>query len=255
MNNLLKTLEYVQGAVASVDRGLKNFIAASPQLVRQHIEQLARQRLHMTRENYLGAVSTKMTEYVLLVELDPENWLANAVEEGVDPFDMKRMLNTSSKVRISKKGFRYLRIPMGKQKGGSGGLSEYGQQLQEKINQVLNKPKFGMKKLKAQINGSVFESKQVLSSDPMLKGLYMTRKFDSIAAYHDKAQRPAWQAVLFRTMSDNPAARSRFIHPGIKPASIFRDTEQWLVANMPDLLDTFIKTELETFNRRFEQGI
>ncbi len=33
------------------------------------------------------------------------------LEEGVDPFDLKKMLETSSKVKISKEGKRYLRVP------------------------------------------------------------------------------------------------------------------------------------------------
>lgn len=254
MKGLVGAVEYVQGAADAIGRGLRNLIEASPQLTRQHIEQLARQRLHSTRENYMSAVDSKVVDYALVVTLDPENWLAHAVEEGVDPFNLKQMLSTSKKVRISKEGFRYLRIPIGKEKGGSGGPSQKGQDLQKKINQVLERPKFGMTRLKALHNGTVIETQRIQSADPQLKGLYRTRQHASAQAYHDKRSRPAWQVVLFRTMSEKPGT-SKWLHPGIKPVAIFRDTEQWIVQAMPDLLDSFVGAELEAFNKRFEQGL
>lgn len=236
-------MQYVQ----AMRKGLDKFTGMLPILVEQKIHQLASEKLNSTRDAFLEAVKVDMTNYLLVVEIEEDDWLANAVESGADPFTMKDKHLRSPKAKRGKPGkdgksYRYMRIPIGKKAGGPGGSTNKSQEFQKKINQVMQKPSFGMSKFKSMIDGSVVESQQVLTNDPDMQGLYRTRSFDSAADMGQK--RPTWNLIMFRTMSENPNSKSKWEHPGIKPANILQETEQWLLANGEQMLDTFIQNEV-----------
>lgn len=250
MQDLLQLAEYIKNYSDALKRGVEKFSKSLPILTQQHISQEARQKLNDTREEYLAAVKSKFVGTVLLVELDRDSWIANAVETGIDGFDMKANHLRSPKARTGKNGYRYIRIPIGKKKGSPGGSTPKSQEFQQKINEVLDRPKFGMKRLKGLMDGSVVESQAVMTDEPMLKGFYRVRQFETAQAYHSGRAKPAWQFVLFRTMTNNPAARSKWQHPGIKPVHIFRSTERWLESTVEGLAASFIQAEVDALNRR-----
>ena len=249
MNGLIELGEFVVNYATAMKRGLDKFAGMLPVLVEQQIDQLAQQRLNTTRETFLGAVKIEMNSYLLVVELDPENFLANAVESGMNPFDMKESHLKSPKAKWGapdkKSGIRYkyMRIPIGKEKGGPGGKTEKSQALQKKINDVMQTPQFGMRKLKTMIDGTVLESQRVQTLDPDIQGLYRVRKFANVDQFHSNSK-PKWGLVMFRTMSEKPFSKGRWEHPGIHPAHIFKDTESWLKENVDAMLDTFIQNEV-----------
>ena len=254
MRDLLAKLEYIKNVADAMTNGIDKFIQSVPIYTKQQLKAETRKRLNTTADHYLGHVKVKLTDYILIVELDRDDWLVNALESGVGAFDMKKMLSTSRSANMSKAGYRYMSIPMGKKKGGTSG-TEKGQEFQKKINDVLEAPKYGMRKLKTLMNGSVVESQQVLTSDPMMKGLYRTRQFDSPEAYHSGKKKPDWQHVMFRTMSENPLSRSKFEHPGIKPANIMRAVNNWLAQNLGPLLESFVEAEVNSVNDRTKSGL
>lgn len=250
MDEFIKMAEYTSNYVAALKRGLDKCAGMLPTLVNQHINKLAGERLNTTKETFLSAVQTNMTNYLLVVTLDDENWLANAVESGADPFNMKTTHLKSPKAKMGKPdkygiSYKYLRIPIGKKKDGTGGKTEKSQEFQKKINEVMLKPQFGLSRLKTMMDGSVSESQQVLTSDPDLQGLYRVRKFANPEEYHEGNKKPQWNLILFRTMSENPFSKGQWDHPGITPANIFRDTNMWLYANIDNILDTFLENEIE----------
>lgn len=244
-NHLLEILENANNYVSAVQRGFDNFVQTLPILTKQHMEVQSKNKLgDRTQQNFMSAVSTKMINNILVVELDPDNWLANAVENGADPFQMKEGHLRSSKAKISKQGYRYMRIPIGVNKKSSPGTDK-GKEFQKKIVEVLNKPKFGMKKLKMKLDGSVAVAQEVLTNDPDMGGLYRIQHYADAASFHGKKRPFKTDMILFRTMSDNPNSRSKWEHPGIKPAHIFRNTEQWLEQNIDQILNNIIDLELQ----------
>lgn len=246
MDELLKTLIAMQAHIEAVQSGLAKFLEMAPIMVNQHIALEAKRKLHGTADHYKSHVSVKMTDAVLVVELDKDDWLTNALETGVGAFDLKAMLKTSPKAKISKKGFRYMSIPIGHDKNGKPG-TEKGQDFQKKINDVLASPKVGMTKLKTMLNGKVIESQKIQNDDPQLQGFYRTRMFDSAADYYAGNRKPKWSFVLFRTISENPESKTgaTWQHPGIKPVNIMRSTETWIEQSLPGLLESFIDIEIK----------
>jgi hypothetical protein len=249
MDDIVKIAQYTRDYVEGLRRGIDKFAGMLPILTEQHIRKLANERLNTTKDVFLDAVKTTMEDYILVVELDADDWLANAVESGADPFNMKETHLKSSKARLSKpkKGgisYRYMRIPIGKQKDDKGGSTDKSQNLQKKINEVMQKPNLGIKRLKVMMDGSVYESQKVLTSDPDLGGLYQVRKYGGSEEFHSAKSKPRWNLVMFRTISENPLSKSQWNHPGIKPANIFKDTQAWLNANVDEMMETFIQNEL-----------
>lgn len=244
MDNLLSLAEFLKNYVNAIDIGFKKFVQSSPVFIRQHIERLARKKLQTTRDAYIEAVKTQLTNNVLVVELDRDSWIANAVESGIGSFDMKAGHLKSNKAKISKKGYRYMVIPIG-QDPNRMAKTDSGKEFQQKVKQALSLKKFGIKKLRADVNGTVFETQEVLS-DNGLDGFYRYRKYDSIESYHEnKNKKGQWQYVLFRVMSENPDSKSTWQHPGIQPVHIFRETERFINENAAKMIEGFIDAEIE----------
>jgi len=257
MDELVKMISYLRAYGHALEDGINKFSSALPLFTKQHITRKANQKLNSTKNAYLQAVSVKMIDFVLVVELDRDSWLANAVESGVGQFNMKAGHLQSSKAKLSKEGYRYLRIPIGKDPNKPapiGERPEKSQEIQRRIVDVLIKPKYGLRKVKRNPDGSVYETQKVMTHDPMLQGFYRTRRFDTAEDYYGGKKKPTWQFVLFRTMSENPKSKSNWDHPGIQPAHIFRDTEKWLHQAVGQLLSDFIQSEVDTLNQRFGES-
>lgn len=240
---IVEILEEAQNYVGAIQRGFDTFKKVLPVTVRQQMEVFSKQKLNSTQQTFMDAVKVTMADEVLVVELDPDNWLANAVETGADPFSLKEGHLRSPKAKTSKEGFKYIRIPIGKNKHDKPGTDK-GKMFQQKILDVLNKPKFGIQKLKMKLDGSVSVSQKILTDDTDLKGFYRVQTFIDAQAYHGRKRPFRTDYILFRTMSEKPGT-SAWEHPGIRPAHIFRETEKWLERVMDHLLDQMIEQELE----------
>lgn len=254
MQDLLSLAEFLQNYANAIGAGFEKFVQSTPVFTRQFMERQTRKKLTSTRDAYMEAVKVKLAQNVLVVELDKDNWIANAVESGVSSFDMKDKHLKSPKAKISKAGYRYMVIPIGKQKDGTGGKTQKSQDFQAKVNQALANNKFGLKRLKAMVGGKIMETQEVLSDDVGLGGFYRFRTFETAEAYHS-GSRPQWQHVLFRVMSENPASKSTWEHPGIEPVHIMRDTENFLMQNMSAMLDGFLETEIEKMVKKMNETV
>lgn len=241
---LLKTIEFLKAYIEALDTGVNKFVDTVPLLVKQQINTLAKRRLNSSYENYMSAVKVRLDDYVLLVELDQDNWLANAVEQGVAAFDMKEKMLNGPKARINKKGQRFNIIPISKEKDGKGNNTDKSQDIQKRINEVLKKPKLGPSQLKVGNNGQLRQSQKILSDDPKLSGFYRTRTFESTAQYYEGKSKPKWGYVMFRIVSENSPPES-WQHPGLEAVGIFKTTQNWLDTNLESLLEGFLEAELK----------
>lgn len=252
---MLKTLQYIQAYIQAIQDGVEKFAISAPYYVRQHINLETKRKLNTTANHYKDHVSVKMVDTVLVVELDRDDWLTNALESGVGQFDMKRGLLNSPKARRGKKGFKFIRVPLkGNRRPIDPEKSEKSQDFQAKLNKVLMKPKTGLSQLKILMDGRVAESQKIVTDDPQLQGFYRTRMFENANDYYSKKSKPQWEYVLFRTVSENPESKTgaTWQHPGIKPVNIMRSTETWIEQTFPHLLDSFVEAEIKALDGRMK---
>ena len=232
----------------AIQSGIDRSIAALPILARQQLNTKARQKLHSTLGTYMDAIQTSISDYVFVVEIDKDSWMANAIEVGVSGFDMKKGLLNSDKAKTNSEGKKYIRIPMGKatnRKADTMG-TEKAQEYQKLIEHVMRKPKFGNSKLKHSSDGTVIETQRLITDEPKLQGFVRFRKLESAKKFYSgKTQGIAFQHVMFRTVSENPSKTGAvWEHPGIKPAHLLKGLERDLPMIFETLLDTNIQQEL-----------
>lgn len=250
MSDFFKDLEKIQNFGRAIQNGLEKSIQMLPILTRQHMETVAKRKLHSTLEPFMEGVSMYAENYVFVVELEKDNWLANAVEMGISGFDMKKGLLSSPKARIGKQGQRYLRVPMTKDPNRSAETmgTEKSQEYQKLIQHVMRKPKFSSSQIKSQHDGSVIEMQKLITDEPKLQGYYRGRKFSSASDFFSGNKKGKnFQHVMFRVVSEFPSKTgATWEHPGIKPANIFKDVERDLPQLFETLLDGSIQSELQS---------
>jgi hypothetical protein len=248
MANLGDIVEYFENYVNALEQAVERAISSAPMLIRQEFAAQARKHLKTSIEEYMASLDIKLSDNVLIVELDKSSWLANAVESGTNEFDMKNMLANSPKAKISKKGYRYMSIPlpMYKDKGPISGTNK-AQLLQEKIRAALKDPAFSAPKISQGRDGSVMAVERLLTSDPALKGMIRTSSFGSMQDLSTGKRPRNVQYTLFRTMSQNPLSKSQWIHPGIKPRKLFPRVQNFADSTLVDLLQDIIQNEMEDF--------
>ena len=248
MKELIEMADKVQAYVNAVDTGFNKFLQVLPDMVKQHLKLLAQRNLNTTREAYVDAIRSEMSQYLLVVNLDQDSWLANAVEQGVGAFSLKDGHLKSPKARISKAGFRYMYIPLGITKSQTTTPdNQLALNFQQRIRDVLQRPKFGMKRLKQTIDGKVSTMEEVQVQDPDLSGIYRVTTFASAQAYAT-GKKGTTQFLMFRTMSDKPGT-SVWEHPGIAPKNLFRELNMFVGATAGKLLESMINDEIAKITR------
>lgn len=201
------------------------------------LEQNAFSVLNSTKNSYLQAIrlidSGKMQSTVLLDYSN--NKLVKMIEEGYPPFDMKKALLTSTKVKLSKNNKPYITVPIQhktadmpkklydtvrtKLSGESVSKSELPEALQKtgKRMSIVNRGK------------TIFDEYQHKSSE--FEGL--TNVKDSVtgqSAY-----------FTFRRVSDNSDSVA-FIHPGFVAANLMKRTYDEM--DLPTEVGTLMDKEL-----------
>lgn len=244
LDGLIATFDYIEKYTTAVITGTQKFISFLPIMINQHIETLAQQRLTTTRERFTNAISTKTEGGLLVITVDPEDWLAISVESGADPFDMKTKALKSPKAKISKEGFKYMVIPISQSKSAKGSSTEKGQDFQAMITKELTKPKFKLPKMKLGIDGTLSMMEEVIANDPRAKGMYRVKTFKSAKDMASGGRPVRSGYVMFRVMSEK--FPEKWQHPGIKPANIFKDTETWIYQMLPGTFKQFLDNEIRS---------
>ena len=102
LKELKEAIKVVQAYGLAVKQAVEKTIDFLPIMTRQHISSEAKKKLDTSYQDYMDAVNVEVKGDVFVVDLDEDNWLANAVESGGDPMDMKNQLSTRQNVRVSK---------------------------------------------------------------------------------------------------------------------------------------------------------
>jgi hypothetical protein len=237
---LMQIAEYLSKVLDGMEQGISRVANALPVLVRQEVTAKANQKLDSTRDDYLNALKTHYSQSVLVVELDADNWIANAVETGRTAWDMRSTHLKSPKTKISRMGYRYMHIPVPQTKTGTKTKTQAGMELQDKIREALKRPSFAPPKAQTRRDGTVAVSEAIMSADPEVQGLHRIRRYADSEAWKSGGRPLSSQFVLFRTMSENPASRSQWAHPGIRAANIFQDVQRWSDTILPMIVEKII---------------
>lgn len=242
MKEIIDLFVHLKKQTQAIANGINNFISALPVLTQQQINTVAERKLQSSRQEFLDNTDVYYTkDYALVVEIDESSWLANAIEEGISGFDMKEGLLKSPKSKVSKKGFRYIRVPISKNPSWSSGTAK-GQEYQKKINDALKNPNFLLSSWQTQASGEVTEYQKLQTFDKSMSGFYRTRTYKSEKDI--KTTKPKWDYVMFRTVSSKSRPGS-WQHPGIEQKRVLREIEQWLNQSVDILLENFIQSELD----------
>jgi len=268
MQSLTVVATFIQNYISALSRAIDNTTLMAAGIIRQEIETQAKNKLSTSCDTYISALSVKVENYVLIMELDKDNWLACAVEKGASAWNMNQTHLNSPKAKISKKGHRYLHVPIAKEAGGKAGPSERSKDIQKRINEVMKRPSFKMDKMSGSINkfhtkfgdryqpgifpgGQIVQTQQIdVGTDKDISGLYRTRIFANSEEFQQKQANkkgmPKWNLVMMRTMSDNPLTK-QWLHPGISGINLLQSTNQMFVPGiLQRLLEENIKTEMKT---------
>lgn len=170
--------------------------------------------------------------YVNAISKDPQGWAHIAVinnhpaavylELGVDAFDMKKMLQTSSKVKISKDGKKYMHIPFEHKRDDLIKAGVDPQEISEMQPSTRDPRKWGdrltdfgdvgkRKKYFTPTRGKM--EKQTVSYE------WKTSMFENTYKFKDTKTGQTESFKSFRTISENSDPMS-WIHPGIRAMNI-----------------------------------
>ena len=181
--------------------------------------------------------------YVNAISKDPQGWAHIAVinnhpaavylELGIDAFDMKKMLQTSSKVKISKDGKKYMHIPFEHKRDDLIKAGVDPQEISEMQPSTRDPRKWGDRLTDFGDVGrktKYFIRRQSLRdlhaqkvSEGMDKGKvsyeWKTSMFENTYKFKDTKTGQTESFKSFRTISENSDPMS-WIHPGIRAMNI-----------------------------------
>lgn len=189
-------------------------------------------KLKSARAIYLKGLSLKKLDS-LTSEITLSGWLPNALEEGINEFDLKEGFSKSDKIKISSTGDWYLTIPFKHSIPSSSG--ETGKPLPKEIYNIVKKQKtplkesqipesYRVKELKELANGKTYEHKS---------SIYQGVKKSEEGGY-----------ISFRRASGNSDPNS-WIHPGFEARDFFGQALNDIDREIPILADNIISKFLE----------
>ncbi len=250
--SLKELVEFCRALEKGLYVGVSKFQATVPAMVKAEIQAIAMngpKKLTSTLQHYLDAVSVEFKGANFVVEIDPDDWLANALEEGVKPWNM---MDTHLKnAKISKDGYRYKVIPLKIKKGApvNPNSGDNSKRIQEKLIKALKNPrwnKVGQWGTRTMMDGSIKKMSRLKTEDPDISGLYKIDKFRDVAHMQSGKRSSKTNYMMFRTMTDNPKGGiGKWEHPGIEARHIFPQLQQWFETTGEKWLNELIEKELE----------
>lgn len=192
----------------------------------------AGEALKQTKKEYQESIYIEKIEGAGTVIVGLKGWLPNAIEQGIEPFDMKEGFKNSSKRKFKKDGGWYLTIPFRFGTPGIVGESEiFSNIMPEEVYKAAlselrgsSKKQLSAKSLPAEFQvkgvrpevknnttGKIFEAYQHKAS--IYEGMRRSNK-----EYHG-------HYMTFRRVSDR-SDENAWIHTGIEPRNLMNKTLQ-----------------------------
>jgi len=227
----------IEKLTADVLEQLKKILPRLSKTVYAKAVEMAGQRLHSTRDQYIDALHEENpSEDVYVVYLDPE---ADHLESGFPSFPMMPKLFMGPKAKISKSGRKYVVIPLRQTTSAINPSSVKQTDLAERLKAEVRTREF--KTVKAGVSAKTGKYRTVERMIPgsntpkNLQGLTRVREFkDKDAA--EKGHIMSSSYFTFRVASENQDASKRWVHPGFPGAKIFPELEQWIEGELEQIL-------------------
>lgn len=229
-----------------------------------HIVESVQEKLHSTREKYLGAMSfDQVSESTWVISLDKS---AMWIEEGMSEHEMIDDLLKSSKAKTGKDGSKFLSVPFQHNKGPTQ-QTQAQKDLTDTIKSELSrrqipygklemdaegKPKTGLLHsfdiMKAPVKtgpgagqgkGPVGQVRQGPTGVPFLQGIRIYQKQIKNAQGKTSVAR---SIMTFRTVSSKMKGSGRWVHPGMEARNFFDEAatwalDQWQTKIVPRILE------------------
>jgi hypothetical protein len=239
---LYQMIDSVASLTHAFQLGNTKFINDLPYQFKETIGVLASKRLDHSAANFKESVLWDLEDDILIVQLDPDNWLANAVESGANSWPMVKT-HLKNKTKISKEGFKYKVIPLRVWTTSASAKTKTGIDYFNKAKAALKKPQFKNQTQKQGPQGAVIVKEELIAEDAELQGMFRVREFASQQAFLEQKRPKQTQYVLFRTMSEKYP--EKWVHPGIAPANILKDALTLIESELEKRWDTMIQAELQ----------
>jgi hypothetical protein len=230
----------IQSITESIAKSLYLAAANLARMTYNKAVELAGQKLHNTRQDYISALHMEESAPgVFVVYLDPKmNW----VEDGMAAFPMLPKLAQGPKSKVAKDGHRYVVIPMKQSTSTKGSDNPKVQEFAADLKNVIKSQKF--KTVRDGISPVTGKRTTVerLLDDPSipkhLKGLTRVREFKQGSG------KPSSSAYLtFRVASEKQDASSMWKNPGYAGVKIFPDLERWVDQQLDSIVADVFKKE------------
>lgn len=241
MDEAIKSLsEFVKSVDMAVWSGFEAYAKVLPDMVKSHLTALAKTenlRLNSTLEEYLKSVSVEIKDDgLIVVEMDGDSWLANALEGGAKGFDMRAGL-LKNPDWTDKQGYRYKIIPLkpkkkfdneGNASTGREELSDTSHRVQGKINEFLdgkNWTETASFEFQKPDPSKLYKVTGKATNDKDVKGIFRVQEFSKAGQ-----KRPSKTTyMMFRTVTDKPSkdGKVKWQHPGIEARNYFPKLKSW----------------------------
>ncbi len=193
----------------------------------------------------------------LHIRVENHHKAAYYLEVGIDAFDLKKMLQTGHKIKVSKTGKRYIQIPFqhSKESIKQYGLSTEAEQLfaTRRRNPTPQNPRTTEWGGRLKANNVGWRSKTFAVTGNLAKSMgqqtrkiqytWKTSPFEGMVREEDKFKQTSGY-FTFRTISDR-SDKNSWIHPGIEGKHIAENTVQVV---KPIILASFADTIQQAFN-------
>lgn len=204
------------------------------------IKQKVNTTLKATRGIYLDNLRIEDID-LLTKEITLSGWLPNAIESGINSFDMKPGFMKAKNIKISVKNNWYSTIPFFWSSSGS----EKSKKIPKNINQIINNQTF-IKPLK---ESQIPESQRLHQIKKIAQGINSSNTFNTQDIYQHKnsifagIQKIDNGAISFRRVGavSNP---NSFWHPGITKKDFFGKALNEISSEIPILTDKIIDSYL-----------
>ena len=235
---------------------VKRSVASLSKDAHSHIVEKAQNKLHSFREEYLKSLSAphQVDDMMWMITLDDK---AEWIETGRDqPFDMKPGLLNSvgpgkKPAKETKDGHKYRIVPMNQGKSPSqfsSGNGGYEKNMVNLVKHELKKRGIPYKKLEIDPRtGSPRVGKlHSLNLDDYIPGKGNTPQLHGVSIYQTKQKDGSVKRSIttFRTVTDKPEQKDKWIHPSVEGKNFFEETriwveQEWQSKLLPALLEKY----------------
>lgn len=231
-----------------------------------HIIEQVQQKLHSTRDKYLGALTFE--------QVSPDAWVISLdksamwIEEGLEAHEMIDDLLSSPKAKMSKDGGKYMVVPF-KQNKNPTQQTRAQKDLTDTVKSELSrrqipfgkletdasgKPKLGLlhkfditkaptktQQGPGQGHGPIGAVRQGNTGIPFLQGVRVYQKEIKDAEGKSKTVK---DIMTFRVVSSKQKGSGKWVHPGLEARSFFDEAHDWALSQwetkiVPEILSRF----------------